>query len=157
MRLFPNLLKIILLLIVFSCDRKVSQLEKMDYKQSGKNIFHEESYLPKRKINEQPLFQYLTPNIYNFGTVTNDSLISKVFIFKNSGTYPLTVIDYYASCQCTNILIDKNYILPDDSARVTLFLSTKNKNGRTRITGKLITNTEMKYYKFVMEGDVISR
>lgn len=104
-----------------------------------------------------PILSYCTESTFDFGKVYDDTIITKSFWFKNIGNYPLLVLDYSANCQCTNMDIDKNYILPSDSARVTLVLSTTNKKGHSKVFAKLITNTELKFHKFVLKGEVLPR
>lgn len=122
-----------------------------------KNVFDNKIDLPVQGDDDVALLSSVTNNIFDFGRVNDDTIISKTFLFTNGGNYPLLILDYSADCFCTNLFIDKNCILPNDTAKITLLLDTHGKQGKTRIVAKVSTNTALKYHKFVVRGEIISK
>lgn len=120
------------------------------------------SYISKTKENlkeKKPLLtsiKFLNSKSYNFGNVKQDTIISRKYIFKNTGQNPLLLTLRKISCNCTKSNFSKKIINPNDTAHIKLDLNTKNKYNYTNIYCVFTCNTKQKYYKISMNGSIIN-
>jgi hypothetical protein len=93
--------------------------------------------------------------VFDFGQIEQDTVISAVFIFKNTGKKNL-IIDYVnPDCSCTDYYLSKDTISPEDTASIVLFLNAINKLGKVKGYTIVSANTEEELYKLTLKGEVI--
>lgn len=78
---------------------------------------------------------------YNFGSVNPQDRLRHTFLVKNTGKYPLSLLDVTGSCSCTQIAFSRKPILPGGVEKITLTISTVNKTGYQKNFVKVLTNT----------------
>lgn len=142
----------IIVLLLFQCRSPEEDKFKND---KTVELFNAFDTIPAPLDGQSPLFECVSSKVLNLGEVKRDTLLSNQFTFMNNGNYPLIIHDCLASCNCTDLELTKNYLLPGDSARVNVMTTTLNKFGHTRLSVTLVTNTEFKYHQFVVKCNVV--
>lgn len=92
---------------------------------------------------------------YNFGSVQQDTLISKNFSIKNVSQKEITLNISSTSCSCTKAELTKTILKPDEVAQLIMELDTDGKYGKTKVYAIIDSNTEQKFYRFLIYGNVI--
>lgn len=64
------------------------------------------------------------------GNIPNDTIVTRVFKFKNAGTYDLYVIDVSADCSCTVPEYTAGTFAPGEEGSVTVNYNSKDSMGR---------------------------
>lgn len=83
----------------------------------------------------------------NFGVFKIGQRLECPFIFKNSSNESVQIVDWQASCNCTEIQFDKKFINPGDSLKVVMIINTKGKRmGLHSSTVIIKTNGERKFH-----------
>jgi len=79
---------------------------------------------------------------FDFGTVTDGDLVSKVFTFKNTGDKDLILLTVKGSCGCT-VPEDwpKHPITPGESGEIKVTFNSANRVGKIRKTVRIEANT----------------
>ncbi len=79
---------------------------------------------------------------FDFGTVTDGDLVSKVFTFENTGDTDLILLNVKGSCGCT-VPEDwpKHPIAPGDSGEIKVTFNSANRVGKIRKTVRIEANT----------------
>ena len=67
-----------------------------------------------------PLVTLLSPERYQFGFIDRNSKMNHTFEIRNDGDAPLTVRKKGTSCKCTSAGLDKDQLLPGETAKITL-------------------------------------
>lgn len=81
------------------------------------------------------------------GKVKIGKRIECTFLFKNIGYEAVSIVDYQASCNCTEVRFDKKDVNPGDSLKVALVIDTKGKYiGSHSSTVIIKTNGERTFY-----------
>lgn len=81
------------------------------------------------------------------GIVKSGQIVDCIFLLKNIGTETVKIVYYKASCNCTEVKIDKENIKPEDTLRVRLIIDTKGKfAGPHNSTVILQTNGTRTFY-----------
>ena len=90
----------------------------------------------------------------SFGTIKEDAVIEKNFVFTNTGTEPLVVISATGSCGCTVPTIPSTPIEPGEKGTIIVKYTAKNKVGRQAPLITVITNGYPRTKKISLQGDV---
>lgn len=91
----------------------------------------------------------------SFGVVKIGQLLECPFMFKNSSTQSVLILDYQASCNCTEIQFDKKIIDPGDSLKVVMIINTRGKRSGLHSSTVIIkTNGERKFYDIRADFEV---
>ena len=79
---------------------------------------------------------------FDFGTVMDGDLVSKVFKFENTGDTDLILLTVKGSCGCT-VPEDwpKHPIAPGDTGEITVTFNSANRVGKIRKTVRIEANT----------------
>lgn len=93
-------------------------------------------------------------NLLDVGTVNDDTLITHVFKVKNVSEGLIQIIDTQKSCTCSSLILDKKTFQPGDVGQIIMKVNTKGKSGKFSVFGILIANTEQKYYKLMLRGNI---
>ena len=67
---------------------------------------------------------------YDFGKTKQGAILKHDFVIKNTGKAPLDVVGLEAVCKCIKVSINKEQVLPGESAIVSVELSTKELEGK---------------------------
>ena len=82
-------------------------------------------------------------NEHDFGTINEGDVVETAFIFTNTGTSDLTILDARGSCGCTVPEYPKNTpIAPGETSEIKVKFDSANKPGNQTKTVTLTTNTE---------------
>jgi len=74
---------------------------------------------------EGPRLTLLTPERYQFGFIDQNSTMNHTFKIRNDGDAPLTVEKIGTSCKCTSAGLDKDRLMPGETAEISLEWSGK--------------------------------
>lgn len=93
----------------------------------GYYIFNKKNYANKLLSNSTTLTEVeLDSKLKSSGKTLQHKPITKGFILKNKGSYPLTIYSINPDCSCTVPEWNKNPIPPGDSIEVKLTYNAKN-------------------------------
>lgn len=93
---------------------------------------------------------------YNFGTVTQGTMVEKTFVFKNTGSKAdLTIANAQASCGCTVPEWPKEPIKPGQSGKIKVVFNTTGKAGAQRKTINITANTVPNITSISLVGEVL--
>lgn len=90
----------------------------------------------------------------DFGTVSNDTLLSGKFEFRNTGTDTLIIKNVIPDCSCTSFKLSKDHILPGDTSSIVLNMWTKHKFGKVEVYSTVEANTNTRLYSLEILADV---
>lgn len=76
-----------------------------------------------------PKIEFETDSFF-IGNIPNDTIVTRVFKFKNAGTYDLYVIDVSADCSCTVPEYTAGTFAPGEEGSVTVNYNSKDSMGR---------------------------
>jgi hypothetical protein len=91
---------------------------------------------------------------YDFGTVTEGEIVTKVFAFTNTGTEALIISDAKGSCGCTVPARPTAPIAPGETAAITVQFNTNNKRGMRNQKVTLTANTSPAQSFLYITGEV---
>ena len=74
---------------------------------------------------EGPRLTLLTPERYQFGYIDQNAKMNHTFQIRNDGDAPLTVQKLGTSCKCTSAGLDKDRLMPGETAEIFLEWSGK--------------------------------
>jgi hypothetical protein len=74
---------------------------------------------------EGPRLTLLTPERYQFGFIDQNSTMNHTFQIRNDGDAPLKVEKLGTSCKCTSAGLDKDQLMPGETAEISLEWSGK--------------------------------
>ena len=93
--------------------------------------------------------------IYNFGSVTEGSIVKHTFKFKNTGNKPLLISDIMTTCGCTVPTWNKSPIQPGGTDVVNVSFNTEGKNFEQNKKITVLTNTFPAQNDVVLRGSVM--
>jgi hypothetical protein len=97
----------------------------------------------------------LEKNRYDYGKVKEGTLIKQIFSFHNTGTEPVKILDYDASCNCTIMDVTGKVIAPDETLSIEMKIDTKGKSkGDHGSSVTLTTNGQRKLYLLLVKYDI---
>lgn len=91
---------------------------------------------------------------YNFGTVKQDTLISKRFSIKNVSKKEVTLNISSTSCTCTKAELTKDTLKPNEIAKLVMEFDTNNRFGKSKVYAIMDSNTKQKFYRFLIYGNI---
>lgn len=84
----------------------------------------------------------------DFGVITTDSPVSRVFHFQNKGTDTITIRDILVSCGCTRIHVSRKVILPLQKDSIVMTYNPKGRdNGSQHLVADFWTSNQKKQWK----------
>ncbi len=96
----------------------------------------------------------IVPEEYNFGTVTQGTLVKTRFTIHNEGPKALRIQDIKPSCSCSVTSWEQREIPPGDSMVVQVSFNTAGKIGRQRKTFSILSNAANSPAFFYLVGEV---
>lgn len=95
--------------------------------------------------------------VFDFGKVKNDTMIHAKYYYKNTGENVLEIEFVNPDCGCTDYVISSNSLLPGESGYIELQLDTKEKFGIQKIYAIVKLNSEQRFHKLLLTGEVINK
>lgn len=94
-------------------------------------------------------------DIFDFGDITVDTILSHSFVLTNDGTAPLVITGVYSSCGCTTAAHPREPVMPGDTARIVV---TFNPAGRsagyfTKLV-RIRSNAATKPHRLYIKGKI---
>ena len=86
----------------------------------------------------------------NLGEIKQGDIVKADFIIKNSGDELLIIYNINPDCLCSDAILTKNIIQPNDTAKISLMVNTKGKSGFYNISSTITANTKDAYYVKVL-------
>ncbi|GAB4316263.1 MAG: hypothetical protein Kow0059_08730 [Candidatus Sumerlaeia bacterium] len=77
---------------------------------------------------------------HDFGTVYNDTVVSHIFKFTNTGDQTLLIENVKTGCGCTSTLLGKKEIAPGETGEIEVKFNTRGKHGLNRQTIGVFSN-----------------
>jgi hypothetical protein len=96
----------------------------------------------------------VVPEEYNFGTVTQGTLVKGRFVIRNEGTKPLVIQEIKPSCSCSVTAWERRDVAPGDSLPVQVSFNTAGKIGRQRKSFTILSNAANSPAFFYLTGEV---
>ncbi|MFY0631703.1 MAG: DUF1573 domain-containing protein [Flavobacteriaceae bacterium] len=89
---------------------------------------------------------------YDYGKVLGGTLIKQNFLFHNTGTEPVEILDYNASCNCTIMDIKGKVIAPNETLSIEMKIDTEGKSkGNHGSSVTITTNGQRKFYLLLVK------
>ncbi len=93
---------------------------------------------------------------FDFGTVEQGEIVTKVFTFTNTGEQPLIIYSARGSCGCTIPEWPKDPILRGETASITVEFDTKGKIGLQSKKVTITANTDPQQIFLYLNGEVLA-
>jgi hypothetical protein len=97
------------------------------------------SAYPQKNTGQKKPDIFFTEMTFDFGQISNSSVIKHDYVFYNSGTAPLLIKNVKASCGCTVPQWTRQPIKPGDSGKISISFDPKGDAGK--VVNKTITVT----------------
>lgn len=91
---------------------------------------------------------------FDFGTIYEGDVVKKEFVFKNTGTAPLLVVNATSTCGCTVPEWPDRPIPPDSTGSIKVKFDSKNKPGPQNKEVTIFANTFPNRNIIVIKGNV---
>jgi len=92
--------------------------------------------------------------VYDFGRVFEGDIVTKDFVFTNTGTAPLLIVKASSSCGCTVPEWPKTAIPPDSTSSIKVKFNTLDKPGAQSKEVTIFANTFPNSSKITIKGNV---
>jgi hypothetical protein len=102
-----------------------------------------ETKLPKIKFMQDAL---------SFGTIKEDSVVTKNFEFTNTGSADLLITNATGSCGCTIPVFPTTPIAPGEKGNILVKFTAKNKFGPQKPTVTVTSNATPRLVKLQLDG-----
>lgn len=95
--------------------------------------------------------------LFDFGMISQGDTVLHTFVFKNTGTAPLSILSARGSCGCTVPSYSKTPVAPGESGKVAVKFNSAGKLGGQNKTVTLITNDPVsKQVILTLRGSVVT-
>jgi len=94
-------------------------------------------------------------NNFNFGYIPQNSTVVRPFWFKSTGTDTLQIKDIKTGCACAVMPLEKNWIAPGDSMRVSIFWIIKRNIGVIARSPRIYTNASPDPLRLHLQGTAL--
>ena len=91
---------------------------------------------------------------FDFGTIYEGDVVKKDFVFRNTGTAPLLVVNATSTCGCTVPQWPDRPIPPDSTGSIMVKFDSKNKPGPQNKEVTIFANTFPNRNIIVIKGNV---
>jgi hypothetical protein len=95
-----------------------------------------------------------TEEVYDFGRVFEGDIVTRDFVFTNTGTAPLLIVKASSSCGCTVPEWPKTPIPPDSTSSIKVKFNTLDKPGAQSKEVTIFANTFPNTSKITIKGNV---
>ncbi len=93
-------------------------------------------------------------DVYDFGTAYEGDIVSKTYLFTNTGTAPLLILNATSTCGCTIPEWPKTPVPPDSTGSILVKFNTLNKPGDQIKEVTIFANTFPNQSKITIKGKV---
>ena len=94
---------------------------------------------------------------YDFGTVEEGAIVTKVFSFTNTGDKPLVIANASSTCGCTVPEWPKGEVFPRQKKGITVRFDTQGKRGTQHKKIWITANTEPAITTLLLKGEVVPK
>ncbi len=91
---------------------------------------------------------------YDFGTIFEGDIVTKEFMFRNTGTAPLIIVKASSTCGCTIPEWPKKPIQPDSTSAIKVKFNSLDKMGDQNKVVTIFANTYPNTSKITIKGKV---
>lgn len=100
----------------------------------------------------------IKPMAFDYGSIVQDSVVTKIFVITNKGTDVLKINDVKASCGCTAVVVGKKELKSGESTEIKVSFDSKGKSGKQNKTITVSTNDpHNSIIKLALNGNVIKK
>ena len=92
---------------------------------------------------------------FEFGDINQGEKVSKKFVFRNTGSEPLMILNVQTTCGCTASDWPKTPIPPGDSSSIQVTFSSAKKQGRINKIVTVYSNSRTPEEKLKVTGNVL--
>lgn len=92
---------------------------------------------------------------FEFGDITQGEKVSKKFIFRNTGSEPLMILNVQTTCGCTASEWPKSPLAPGDSSSIQVTFNSAKKQGRINKIITVYSNSQTPEEKLKITGNVL--
>lgn len=93
---------------------------------------------------------------FDYGKIKIGTIFKRNFKFKNVGKEKVNILQVAPSCSCTNVVIPKKQIGPNESIIIQMEVNTEGKNpGKQSANTVLTTNGQRETYVLLLNYDLI--
>jgi hypothetical protein len=105
----------------------------------------------KKTVTKAPKIKFVQEAL-NFGTIKEDSVVTKAFEFTNTGSADLLITNATGSCGCTIPVFPTTPIAPGEKGNILVKFTAKNKVGPQKPTITVTTNATPRLVKLQLDG-----
>ena len=92
---------------------------------------------------------------FEFGDITQGDKVSKKFVFRNTGSEPLQILNVQTTCGCTASDYSKTPLAPGDSSHILVTFNSAKKQGRINKIITVYSNSRTPEEKLKITGNVL--
>jgi hypothetical protein len=92
---------------------------------------------------------------FDFGDITQGDKVAKKFVFRNTGSEPLMILNVQTTCGCTASDWPKTPLAPGDSNSIQITFNSAKKQGRINKIVTVYTNSRTPEEKLKITGNVL--
>ena len=92
---------------------------------------------------------------FDFGDITQGDKVAKKFVFRNTGSEPLMILNVQTTCGCTASDWPKTPLAPGDSNSIQVTFNSAKKQGRINKIVTVYTNSRTPEEKLKITGNVL--
>jgi len=92
---------------------------------------------------------------FEFGDISQGEKVSKKFVFRNTGTEPLMILNVQTTCGCTASDWPKSPLAPGDSSSIQVTFNSAKKQGRINKIITVYSNSQTPEEKLKITGNVL--
>ena len=92
---------------------------------------------------------------FEFGDINQGEKVSKKFVFRNTGTEPLMILNVQTTCGCTASDWPKSPLAPGDSSSIQVTFNSAKKQGRINKIITVYSNSQTPEEKLKITGNVL--
>jgi hypothetical protein len=92
---------------------------------------------------------------FEFGDISQGEKVSKKFIFRNTGSEPLMILNVQTTCGCTASEWPKSPLAPGDSSSIQVTFNSAKKQGRINKIITVYSNSQTPEEKLKITGNVL--
>ncbi len=139
-----------LLAILISCNnvRKTDQQAKITGTATDQTV--QQTTAPATTVQ-------MLDSVYDFGSVTEGSMVEFNYRFKNTGNNPLIITNAVASCGCTVPEKPEQPVLPGEVGFLKVKFNSENRVGTAHKTVTVTANVEPVFPEILLKGEVIAK
>ncbi len=93
--------------------------------------------------------------LFEFGDITQGDKVSKKFVFRNTGSEPLMILNVQTTCGCTATDWPKTPLAPGDSSSLQVTFNSAKKQGRINKIVTVYSNSRTPEEKLKITGNVL--